>query len=82
LSWATSDAHRLLIRDAGPLEGLRPLTEREIFDNLAIAKQEPIGKSSASPFGRPSAFVLLCNEAYGLETGTVSGTASLLDLEP
>jgi hypothetical protein len=44
--------NRLSIRDAGPLEGLRPLTEREIFDDLAITKHEPIGKSSASPFGR------------------------------
>jgi hypothetical protein len=40
------------IRDTGPLEGVRTLTEREMFDDLAIAKQEPIGKSSASPFGR------------------------------
>jgi hypothetical protein len=47
-----SDANRLLIRDASPLQGLRPLTEREIFDDLAITKQEPIGKSSATPFGR------------------------------
>ena len=47
-----SDANRLSIRDAGPLEGLRPLTEREIFNDLAITKQEPICKSSASPFGR------------------------------
>lgn len=45
------DANRVSIRDAGPLEGLRPLTEREIFDNLAITKQEAIGKSSATPFG-------------------------------
>src|ERR1700733_11943424 len=47
-----SDANRLLIRDAGPLEGLRPLTESEIFDDLAITKQKPIGKSSATPSGR------------------------------
>jgi hypothetical protein len=47
-----SDANLLSIRDASPLEGLRPLTEREIFDDLAITKQEPIGKSSASPFDR------------------------------
>jgi hypothetical protein len=40
------------IRDAGPLEGVRPLTEREMFDDLAVTKQEPIGKSSATPFGR------------------------------
>src|SRR6202012_1295633 len=44
--------NRLLVRDAGPLEGLCPLTEGEIFNNLAITKHEPVGKSSAGPFCR------------------------------
>jgi len=47
-----SDANSLSIRDAGPLEGLRPFSEREIFDDLAITEHEAIGKSSASPFSR------------------------------
>jgi hypothetical protein len=49
-----SDANRLLVFDAGPLEGLGPFPEREILDDLAITKHEAIGKSSANPFGRVS----------------------------
>ena len=47
-----SDANRLSIRDAGPLAGLRPFSEREIFNDLALAKHEAIGKAAANPFCR------------------------------
>jgi hypothetical protein len=63
-SWM-SDANSFSIRDAGPLEGLRPLSEREIFDDPAVTEHEAICKSSANPFGRvfqanPS--VEICND--------------------
>ena len=47
-----SDENRTLLLDARPLEGLGPLPEGEILDDLAITKHEAIGKSSANPFGR------------------------------
>ena len=47
-----SGADRFLLRDTGPLKGLRPFAEREILDDLAVAEHEAIGKSSAHPFGR------------------------------
>jgi hypothetical protein len=43
---------RRLIFDRGPREGVRPLPEGKILDDLAVAKHETIGKAPANPIGR------------------------------
>jgi len=47
-----TESNRLLVFDASPLEGLRPVSKGEILDDLAVAKDETIGKSCANPMGR------------------------------
>jgi len=40
-----TESNRLLVFDTSPLEGLRPVSKGEILDDLAVAKDETIGKS-------------------------------------
>jgi hypothetical protein len=79
-----------LVFDAGPLKGLCPFPERAVFDYLATAKHEAIGKSSANPFGRiletypgmeiHDNFIAIRQEPFGLACSFGPSTTPLRDV--